>query len=326
MTSQRSITDEWRARLAEYERELNDPIGSRSWLVRAYVKGLRFLLSFYRDQDQAASPIAHPQSSARAMKSWVAEPIGPGKPARSTESVRHTIDSIHEANAPGVNSGPLIDGLRPNDLVVVAQFTNWEELDVWLTMFRQQGYRPEVEHTGEVSRVKVPFEHYRQAKAMIEGRPLTDGLYPDDLVVVARFTNRADLDFWLFTFTQQGLCPEVEHEGVVSRVKVPFEHYPEAMALIEKRRQEIQTRRRLFNPYALEYSPENHYHEGFARFFVRFIVAAIGFPVGGTIGQIAAICFSASTETTEIMILSGAIAGLVLAFWYAGRWIQHLGE
>jgi hypothetical protein len=316
MTSQRSIFDEWRARLTEYQRELDSPAGARSWLVYAYTKVLRFLLSYYGYKSDLL-PSKPPGAGGKGIETWVAEPIGPGKPARTTEVIRRAVDSIHAANSPGAESGPLTGGLRPDDLVPIAAFSNWEELDFWLVELTRQGCRPEVEHAGGMSQVKVPFEHYQRAKATIEFGPLPESSGPEDLVVVERFTNSADLDVWLLTFTQQGFRPQVERHGVVSRIKVAYKHFPRARALLHqhRRRRNMSTRRA--NPHLLEYDEQG---ERAGRWLLSFLVAPVGCPLGAHAGQALADHFGGSAANGFFIgAAGGAVIAFGCAFWLLGR-------
>jgi hypothetical protein len=148
---------------------LGEPAKPRNWIVRAYAKVLRFLLSFY-GAEPAALNAAQTQHDRQRMDLKVVEPIGPGKAARSAETVRETIDSIHDANAPHVKSGPLIAGLRPDDLIVVETFKDYDIADYWLVTFTQRGFQPRFERDGDLCRIRTSFKHYPAARAMIDRR------------------------------------------------------------------------------------------------------------------------------------------------------------
>lgn len=174
MTSQRSIFDEWRDRLDEYERELDDSAGSRSWVVHAYAKVLRFLLSFYGDSDAANSGLIERREASAvdpSLPSTVAlyesAGIGAGKPAKDISTIRATLATIHESQGVGDPPGPLSEGLRADDPVCVLSHYSAEEAQAVHDWLRDEGIKAGVNRSGRLYQVDVPASSREHAKELL---------------------------------------------------------------------------------------------------------------------------------------------------------------
>src|SRR5262245_36666618 len=131
MSSPQQLVDEWRDRLAGCQSQVADssrsvqqvngwrrPILTWSWVRRIYARVLAFLITRYETSDVNVPPLP-PKSRMPFVD--VSSP-GPGKPPRSGETIRSTLDSVHAANAPGVAEGTLIHGLTPDQPIIAGLF------------------------------------------------------------------------------------------------------------------------------------------------------------------------------------------------------------
>jgi hypothetical protein len=174
MTSQRSMIDQWRTRLTEYERELNDPAGSPSWLVSAYANVLRFLLAFYGDSDAATSELIERQETIAVDASlpstaalYESGGIGAGKPAKDISTIRATLATVHKSQGVSRSPGPLHEGLRPDDPVCVLSHYSPDEAQAVRDLLHEAGIKARVYRSRQLYQVHVPASARECAKELL---------------------------------------------------------------------------------------------------------------------------------------------------------------
>ena len=118
MVSQQ-LVEQWRTRLAAWQQRLDEG-RPQPWLARAYVRVLSYLLAQYAGQadDQVSQEFDEPARSAE-VTAVALEPSG--KPARTGQEIRSVLESVAR-RVPSVTQGPYVDGLRPDDPIVVAAY------------------------------------------------------------------------------------------------------------------------------------------------------------------------------------------------------------
>lgn len=158
MTRQEQLLGEWRRRLADCEMRLAESGRSETsppwaWMQRMYARVLRYLIRRYERPDAAEAflevsapvdpdPLAtaenRPPGYSRGANSAPADPehlsatearlryreytpIGRGRPARTAERIRATLDVVHEVNAPRHAAGTMTAGLSPDDWILAAR-------------------------------------------------------------------------------------------------------------------------------------------------------------------------------------------------------------
>lgn len=136
MVSQQLI-EQWREKLAVWQQRLDEG-RPRPWMARAYVRVLRFLLAQYATAASSAPPLtmsdsasteqresAH--STSKAVHLAVADPLS-GKPPRTGEDIRSVLQAVR-AQVPRAAPGPLVDGLSPDDPILLAEFYSLPEVE-----------------------------------------------------------------------------------------------------------------------------------------------------------------------------------------------------
>jgi hypothetical protein len=139
MTSRAELIAEWRSRLDDCERQLDepDPAGELrwTWLRRMYAQVLRYLIARYEDED-AAGEVDVSASAGSRMSFHEAGDVGPGKPARSPETIRGVLDTIH-ANVPGMPAGSYCCGR--DDPIVVESFYDGQGAEQARRLLKSRG-------------------------------------------------------------------------------------------------------------------------------------------------------------------------------------------
>lgn len=107
------------------------------WLQRMYARVLRYLIQRYERPEAADSFRDAPAEDAERVDPVAAvaryreyAEVGGGRPARTAERIRATLDAVHE-HVPQPAAGPLAVGLAPTDWMLAAALKNAAQAN-WL--------------------------------------------------------------------------------------------------------------------------------------------------------------------------------------------------
>jgi hypothetical protein len=172
MVSQQ-LVEQWRARLAFWQQRLDEG-RSRPWLARAYVRVLSFLLAQYASHSDASLGRTESGALAEAMpkldqptrKLVSATPDFSGKPPRSREDIRLVLEAV-KAQVPHVEQGPLADGLKPDDPIVVAAFYSPIEVERLLKMFGPEHIGWQIQRFRRQVQIAVRMADLEQARPIV---------------------------------------------------------------------------------------------------------------------------------------------------------------
>src|SRR3954470_20032276 len=110
-TTHDDLIADWRKRLADASAVSPDASARPAWLIRLRIRLYRFLLSLYESGDWNASkgmelPVADVTGDAVTSAAAASVRLD-GKPAKSTDVIRHTLSSIATAQDRTRKRGPL---------------------------------------------------------------------------------------------------------------------------------------------------------------------------------------------------------------------------
>jgi hypothetical protein len=164
MVSQQLVT-QWRARLADWQQRLDEG-RPRPWIARAYVRVLSYLLAQYASQAVTESPVGA-ASERSTMKSQAAVPDLSGKAPRTQTQIRSVLEAV-QANVPQAEPGPLIDGLSPDDPIVVAAFYSVPEVERLVWMLADEGIEWQAERFRRKVQISVRRADLERTKPIVE--------------------------------------------------------------------------------------------------------------------------------------------------------------
>jgi hypothetical protein len=172
MADRAKLLAEWRSRLHECEREIAEqgPDARWAWLRQMYARVLRYLVGTYggeADADNPAEDAAATVDAASPPRMPYREnaTVGNGKPARSAETIRNVLDTIH-TRVPGVSAGSYRCG--PDDPIIVESYRNRREAKKSLRLLKSKkltGVR--LKRAGRDVQLWANRADYEEARAVL---------------------------------------------------------------------------------------------------------------------------------------------------------------
>ncbi len=151
MTTRQELLDQWHQRLAEAEQDCERPDGP-SWSLRVRLRLYRFLLAMYGETDWPGPKDDVDNAAGRAanVSLLVAEPDEAlaGKEPRTRAEILKGLRNVKGLSEELAPPGPLMDGLLPASLVVIAAFKKHPQTYRTVCQLRSAGFRPVVRRQG----------------------------------------------------------------------------------------------------------------------------------------------------------------------------------
>lgn len=163
------------ATLAVWQQRLDEG-QPRPWLARAYVRVLRYLLAQYGTVPDSAAPQVESGGSKSANDRETVEPsTNPvhlavaalsGKPPRTGDEIRSVLQAVRN-HVPRAVPGPLVDGLSPDDQILVAEFYSLSEVERLVGMLEAENIGWQSKRFRRIVQVSVCRADLDRAKPIV---------------------------------------------------------------------------------------------------------------------------------------------------------------
>ena len=168
MPTRDNLIADWRKRLAEASEAATDSTSRPAWITRLRIRLYRFLLSLYESGDWNAPEAIEEKSAEPSPTSTITDesPLS-GKPAKSTDVIRHALTSISGAQDRLIKPGALAGELLDSGWVVVGSSSAHVRTDRLASLLRRAGIASRISQRGDDRLVEVPARNRDEAFALI---------------------------------------------------------------------------------------------------------------------------------------------------------------